>query len=699
MAHAPLRLSKWGVVAKWLCQCRTTAKHLTRRVSPLKALKKGETEGGAQNTKYKDVIVLWCVYLCCSYFQMSDSIKHECGVAFIRLLKPLEYYQEKYGNPLWGLRKMQMLMTKQLNRGQDGAGVGVLKLNPDFGDRYIARKRSSSKNAISDIFEEMAKALKDLPVEDREDVKALKKHYPYAGEVLLGHLRYGTYGGNSIENIHPFLRQNNWMARNLLIAGNYNVTNVDELFNQVIDLGQQPKEKSDNVLMLEKIGHFLDEENHRLFKIYKAQGLNNMEISEKIKANLNIEDVLKRSFKSVDGGYNMVGMIGNGDTFIIRDPSGIRPSFYASNDEIVVVASERSAIQTVFDMPVEDVKELGPGNAFIIKKSGIFAENSIIPPRKKLSCSFERIYFSKGNDKDIYKERKLLGELMSKEVLKSLNNDFVNTVFSYVPNTASTAYYGLIDGVNNLIKEQQVEAIKSLNLPEDKDKISDIISWSARREKLLIKDVKMRTFITNDNDREDMVGHVYDISYGSIRPNIDNVVIEDDSIVRGTTLRTSILRILERLEPKTITLVSSSPQIRYPDCYGIDMSKLGDFAAFQAAIALLKDDGRESLLQETYQKVLKELEKPAEEQVNCVKDIYSSLSTKAISDKIAAMIKPKGFPIPFTIIYQNISNLHKACPDHTGDWYFTGNYPTPGGCRVANKAFKYYIEGRKERAY
>jgi len=630
---------------------------------------------------------------------MSDPIKHECGVAFIRLLKPLEYYQEKYGNPLWGLRKMQMLMTKQLNRGQDGAGLGVLKLDPNFGDRYIARKRSSSKNAISDIFEEMAESLNEIPEINQSNVQVLKKKYAYAGEVLLGHLRYGTYGGNSIENIHPFLRQNNWMTRNLLIAGNYNVTNVDELFNQLIDLGQQPKEKSDNVLMLEKIGHFLDEENHRLFKIYKSQGLNNQEISEKIKDNLNIEDVLKRSFKSVDGGYNMVGMIGHGDTFVIRDPSGIRPSFYASNDEILVVASERSAIQTVFDFPIEEVNELGRGNALIIKKSGIFTENNIIKPLNKMSCSFERIYFSKGNDADIYKERKKLGELLSKDVLKHLDNDFQNTVFSYVPNTASTAFYGLIDGVNKLIKDQQEKALENLSLPSDSAKIKDIISWSARREKLLVKDVKMRTFITNDNDREDMVGHVYDISYGIIKPGIDNIVITDDSIVRGTTLRTSILRIVNRLNPKSITLISSSPQIRYPDCYGIDMSKLGDFAAFQAAISLLKEAGNSSLLDEIYRKTIAELKKPAEQQVNCVKDVYSSLGTKAISEKIASMVKPKDLTVPFTIIYQNIANLHKACPDHKGDWYFTGNYPTSGGNRVANKAFKNYMEGKKERAY
>ena len=630
---------------------------------------------------------------------MSDPIKHECGVAFIRLLKPLEYYQEKYGNPLWGLRKMQMLMTKQLNRGQDGAGLGVLKLDPNFGDRYIARKRSSSKNAISDIFEEMSESLNEIPEKDQSNVQVLKKKYAYAGELLLGHLRYGTYGGNSIENIHPFLRQNNWMTRNLLIAGNYNVTNVDELFNQLIDLGQQPKEKSDNVLMLEKIGHFLDEENHRLFKIYKSQGLNNQEISEKIKDNLNIEDVLKRSFKSVDGGYNMVGMIGHGDTFVIRDPSGIRPSFYASNDEILVVASERSALQTVFDFPIEEVNELGRGNALIIKKSGIFTENNIIKPLNKMSCSFERIYFSKGNDADIYKERKKLGELLSKDVLKHVDNDFQNTVFSYVPNTASTAFYGLIDGVNKLIKDQQEKALENLSLPADSAKIKDIISWSARREKLLIKDVKMRTFITNDNDREDMVGHVYDISYGIINPGIDNIIITDDSIVRGTTLRTSILRIVNRLNPKSITLVSSSPQIRYPDCYGIDMSKLGDFAAFQAAISLLKDVGNSNLLDEIYRKAVAELKKPAEQQVNCVKDVYSSLGTKAISEKIASMVKPKELTVPFTIIYQNIANLHKACPDHKGDWYFTGNYPTPGGNRVANKAFKNYMEGKKERAY
>ncbi len=630
---------------------------------------------------------------------MSDAIKHECGVAFIRLRKPLSYYREKYGTHWYGLTKLQFLMTKQLNRGQDGAGMGVVKLDPAYGDRYLARKRSASKTALSDIFEEIAKAFEEIPLAYRDDEAYLKKHFPYAGELLMGHLRYGTYGGNSIENIHPFLRQNNWMARNLMLAGNYNVTNTEELFNQLIELGQQPKEKSDNVLMLEKIGHFIDEENQRLFGILKAQGYTNLEITTKIKEELSLVNILKRSFKSVDGGYNMIGLLGHGDAFVMRDPNGIRPSHYYIDDEVVVVASERAAIQTAFNLYPEQIQELGPGNALIVKKSGAVEEVNILEPLERKSCSFERIYFSRGNDQDIYAERKELGRLLADPVMQLLGNDLVNTVFSYVPNTAATSFYGLIDGIHEIRRRLQAEALASIDVANNPEKVEEILSWRPRREKILVKDVKMRTFITNDNDREDLVGHVYDITYGVVKSWEDTLVIMDDSVVRGTTLKTSILKILDRLEPKRIILVSSAPQIRYPDCYGIDMSKLGDFAAFRAAVALIKERGMEDLLQEIYQNASAELLKPAEQQVNVVKQLYAPFQDQEISDKIAEMVKPKGMRAQFDILFQSVENLHTACPKDLGDWYFTGDFPTPGGTQVANRAFVYYMEGRKERAY
>jgi amidophosphoribosyltransferase len=630
---------------------------------------------------------------------MSDAIKHECGVAFIRLRKPLEYYQEKYGTYWYGLAKLQYLMTKQLNRGQDGAGMGVVKLDPDYGARYLARKRSASKTALIDIFEEIGEALNEIPVEFRNDADYLRKHYPYAGEMLLGHLRYGTYGGNSIENIHPFLRQNNWMARNLMLAGNYNITNTDELFNALIDLGQQPKEKSDNVLMLEKIGHFIDEENQRLFGVLKAQGFTNLEISEKIKEEISLTNILKRSFKNVDGGYNMIGMLGHGDAFIIRDPAGIRPSHYYIDDEVVVVASERAAIQTAFNIYPEDVQELGPGNALLVRKSGHVEEVNIIEPTERMSCSFERIYFSRGNDQAIYHERKELGRLLAKPVMSLLGNDLVNTVFSYVPNTAATSFYGLIDGIHEIRRELQAEALSKIDVKNEPEKVKEILSWRPRREKILVKDVKMRTFITNDSDRDDLVGHVYDITYGVVKSWNDTLVIMDDSVVRGTTLKKSILRILDRLEPKRIILVSSAPQIRYPDCYGIDMSRMGDFAAFAAAVELLKDKGMGELLETTYIAAKAELAKPSAQQRCVVQDIYAPLSDEEVSKKIAEMLRPKDLRAEFDILFQSVDNLHEACPGDRGDWYFTGNYPTPGGNQVANRSYVYYMEGRKDRAY
>lgn len=630
---------------------------------------------------------------------MSDPIKHECGVALIRLRKPLDFYREKYGTSLYGLHALQFLMTKQLNRGQDGAGLGVVKLDPEYGNRYIARKRSASKTAITDIFDDVRKSLLELPADKRNDTDYLKVNYPYAGEVLVGHLRYGTYGGNSLENIHPFLRQNNWMARNLMLAGNYNVTNVEELFQALIQLGQQPKEKSDNVLMLEKIGHFIDEENQRLFSIFKSQGYSNQEITDKIKDEISLVNILKRSFKNVDGGYNMVGILGHGDTFVIRDPNGIRPSFYFANDEVVVAASERSAIQTVFNTNIEDIRELGPGNALLIRKNGDWEETPIVEPQELKRCSFERIYFARGNDADIYRERRELGRLLSAPVADRIGYDFANTVFSYVPNTAATAFYGMIDGVHEIIREKQAEAISLLDPVADIEQVKAILDWRPRREKILVKDVKMRTFITNDTEREGMVGSVYDVTYGTVKPGEDTLVVIDDSIVRGTTLRTSILRILDRLHPKKIILVSSAPQIRYPDCYGIDMSRLGDFAAFQAAVEILKDQGRSDLLKELYEKAILEMQKPAGEETNVIQLMYEGMTDDMISKKVAEIVKPKDLKAEFEIIYQSVANLHSACKGYDGDWYFTGNFPTPGGTRVANRSFVYYMEGRKERAY
>jgi amidophosphoribosyltransferase len=560
-------------------------------------------------------------------------------------------------------------MTKQLNRGQDGAGIGVVKLDPEYGARYLARKRSASKTALSDIFDDVSSTLKDIPKDQQFNADYLRKNYPYAGELLLGHLRYGTYGGNSIENIHPFLRQNNWMARNLMLAGNYNITNTEHLFRNLIELGQQPKEKSDNVLMLE------------------------------IKQEISIPNILKRSFKNVDGGYNMIGLLGHGDAFIIRDPAGIRPSHYYADDEVVVVASERAAIQTAFNLYPEQISELGPGNALIVKKDGSHSEVNIVEPTKRLSCSFERIYFSRGNDQAIYAERKELGRLLAQPVMDMLGNDLVDTVFSYVPNTASTSFYGLIDGIHEIRLKIQIDALSKIDVANNPEKVQEILSWRPRREKILVKDVKMRTFITNDTDREDLVGHVYDITYGVVKSWKDTLVIMDDSVVRGTTLKTSILRILDRLEPKRIILVSSAPQIRYPDCYGIDMSKMGDFAAFRAAVELLKDKGIESIMQDLYKEAVEELKKPAEQQICVVQKLYEPLTAGEISQKIADMVKPKGLRAEFNILFQSVDKLHEACPNDLGDWYFTGNYPTPGGTEVANRAFVYYMEGRKERAY
>ncbi|MFT4599535.1 MAG: amidophosphoribosyltransferase [Bacteroidia bacterium] len=629
---------------------------------------------------------------------MSDPIKHECGVAFIRLRKPLEFYKEKYGTELYGLEKLQMLMNKQLNRGQDGSGLAVIKLDPEYGSRYIARERAIGTGAVSKLFERVNKKYASLDQEKVQDTKWLKKKYPYAGEVLLGHLRYATHGKNSIENIHPFLRQNNWMSRNLVLAGNYNVTNVQEMYQQLIELGQHPKEISDNVTMLEKIGHFLDDENERLYKECRDNGMDSLATADYIKNNLDIENVLKNSFKSVDGGYNMVGLIGDGNAFVMRDPNGIRPNYYWSNDEVIVVASERPAIQTAFDLQMGDLKEVKPGNALIVKRDGSFEEKQILEPQERLSCSFERIYFSRGTDGKIHEERKQLGRKLSREILKRLDFDIRSTVFSYIPNTAATSYYGLIDGVYKYLDKWKREQLLKLGGVAKASEIDKLLSVKIRREKLLLKDAKIRTFIAQDEGRDELVGNGYDVTYEVVKPT-DTLVVVDDSIVRGTTLKKSILRILDRLGPKKIIVASSAPIIKYPDCYGIDMSRMNEFIAFQAVKSLLEKEGDLQFMQVVFAACEAELLKPVAEMVNKVKMLYDRYTDKEIEAEIGRLVTPEGMKAKVEIVYQTIAGLHASCPNHLGDWYFSGNYPTPGGNQVVNRSYVYYMQGSTARAY
>lgn len=632
---------------------------------------------------------------------MSDQIKHECGIALIRLLKPLSFYQEKYGTWEYGLNKLYLLMEKQHNRGQDGAGAVCVKTNLGPGNAYISRFRSVQQNPINDVFDQinapLEKALWDHF--DINDSEWAYKNFPFAGELYLGHLRYGTFGKNSIDLVHPVMRENNWKSRNLVLAGNFNLTNTKELFDVLVSLGQHPKAYTDTVTALEKVGHFLDEENQLLFRKYKNEGATNNEITPKIEQNLDIQNILERATKDWDGGYAIAGLVGHGDAFVVRDPWGIRPAHYYSNDEIVVVASERAVIQTVMDVHVDEVKEVGPGEALIIKKHGLISTEMIRVPHKRTSCSFERIYFSRGSDKDIYKERKELGRLICPAILKSINYDFVNTVFSFIPNTSETAFYGMIEGVKNYLVDWKIEEIKKKNGSLTNDDIKRIISFEPRVEKIAIKDVKLRTFIADDASRDDLVAHVYDVTYGIIQDDKDTLVIIDDSIVRGTTLKKSILRILDRLRPKKIIVVSSAPQIRYPDCYGIDMARLDKFIAFNAAIALLKDNGQESVIDQVYKKCKDQENLPKEEMVNYVREIYKSFTPEQISAKISELLKPEGCRAEVEIVYQSIENLHKACPNDLGDWYFTGNYPTPGGNRVVNGSFINFVEGKDKRAY
>lgn len=637
---------------------------------------------------------------------MSDQIKHECGIALIRLLKPLTYYREKYGTSFYGLNKMYLLMEKQHNRGQDGAGLANIKFDVEPGRRYISRHRSNSNKPIQDIFDHVYGGIKKRVVERAngnnavlEDPVWLKENAPFTGEVFLGHLRYGTYGENSIEACHPFLRQNNWMTRNLVLAGNFNMTNVDEQFDLLLELGQHPKKKADTVTVLEKIGHFLDEENESLFAKYKRLGYANMEITGMISKNMDVRNILMRSAEDFDGGYAMAGMIGNGDAFVLRDPNGIRPAFYYQDDEVVVVASERPVIQTAFNVVAEKVHEVEPGHALIIRKDGTVSMDVVRQPGEKLSCSFERIYFSRGSDKDIYRERLELGRTVVPSVLKSIGDDLDNSVFSFIPNTAEVSYYGMLKGLETFHNERKLEMLAKID-PADKEAIRNLLNERVRAEKVAIKDAKLRTFITQDADRNDLVAHVYDITYGTVKPGKDNLVVIDDSIVRGTTLKQSILRILDRLGPKKIVVVSSAPQIRYPDCYGIDMSLLEDFVAFQAAIALLKERGNEQVIRDVYERCKAELATSNNHNFkNHVQDIYAPFSDEEISKKIAELLRPHDLKADLEIIYQSIEGLHAACPNHRGDWYFSGNYPTTGGNRVVNRAFVNYFEGKRERAY
>jgi amidophosphoribosyltransferase len=633
---------------------------------------------------------------------MSDPIKHECGIALLRLKKPLDYYLEKYGTPFYGVNKLHLLMEKQHNRGQDGAGVANIKFDMQPGERYISRYRSIDSKPIQDIFDHINDRFRKL--EEKEpsklkDVDFLKKNAGFTGELFLGHLRYGTFGRNSIESCHPFLRQNNWITRNLVVAGNFNLTNVDELFDVLLHVGQHPKEKSDTVTVLEKIGHFLDVENNDMYNELKPQGYSFTEVYSRIAQRLNIERILKRASEDWDGGYAMAGLFGHGDAFVLRDPAGIRPAFWYEDDEVCVVTSERPVIQTAFNLKTEEIKELTPGHALIIRKNGDIKEVEINKPTTNLQCSFERIYFSRGSDKDIYAERKQLGKNVIPQVLETIDHDLDNSVFSFIPNTAEVSFYGMIKGLEDYLNERKIDQILALGDKPNPDDVRKIMLQRARVEKIAIKDAKLRTFITQDDSRDDLVAHVYDITYGSVKRGVDNLVVIDDSIVRGTTLKQSILRILDRLEPKKIVVVSSAPQIRFPDCYGIDMAKMGDFIAFEAAIALIKETGQLEVIENVYRKCKEQENLPKEQIKNYVKEIYTPFGYEEVSRKISELLTPVDINTEVEIVYQTVENLHAACPNNKGDWYFTGDYPTPGGNKVVNKAFMNWYEGKNERAY
>ena len=633
---------------------------------------------------------------------MSELIKHECGIALIRLLKPLGYYLAKYGTSFYGLNKLHLLMQKQHNRGQDGAGIANIKFDLEPGNRYINRIRSNSQTPIIDVFKQVFQKIRKLQKEHPDrlmDTDWLKQNIEFTGELFLGHLRYGTFGSNLIENLHPVIRKNNWMTKSLVLAGNFNMTNVDELFQKLIELGQYPVETSDTITILEKIGHFLDEENEVLYQNFKESGIKKKEISLNIAEQIDLQNVLRNSSVYWDGGYVIAGLLGHGDSFVLRDPAGIRPAFYYKDDEVVVIASERPVIQTAFNVNVETIHEIKPGYALIIKKNGKVNELLYKNPVEKKSCSFERIYFSRGTDKDIYKERKKLGNLLAPSILKAIDHDLTNTVFSYIPNTASVAFRGLIEELEIFCNKVKKDKLLNLGAKATNEDIEKILELKPRIEKVAVKDIKMRTFITEDNQRDDLVAHVYDITYGTVKKGVDNLVIIDDSIVRSTTLKKSILRIIDRLGPKRIIVASSAPQIRYPDCYGIDMAKLNDFIAFKAVIELINETNQQNLINEIYKKSKNQENLPKEDIINYVKEIYKAFTPERISEKISEILTSKEINAEVKIIYQTIEDLHEACPNHKGDWYFTGNYPTPGGNKVVNKSFINYCEGKNERAY
>ncbi len=632
---------------------------------------------------------------------MSDNLKHECGIALLRLKKPLHYYKEKYGTAFYGIQKMYLLMEKQHNRGQDGAGFASIKFDVAPGQRYISRVRSNKSQPIQDIFAQINERINDDLANNPEfqnDVDWQKENIPYIGELFLGHVRYGTFGKNSIESVHPFLRQNNWMHRNLIVAGNFNMTNVKELFDNLVELGQHPKELADTVTVMEKIGHFLDDEVTDLYQECKNNGLSKREASPVIAEKLDIAKILRKASKNWDGGFAMAGLLGHGDAFVFRDPAGIRPAFFYEDDEIVVVASERPVIQTVFNVPFEKVQELDPGKALIVKKNGSFSLEQILEPLEKKACSFERIYFSRGSDAEIYRERKMLGKLILPAVLEAIDSDTDNTVFSYIPNTAETSFYGMVEAAQDFLNQRKNKYILDNRKTLTKEKLEEILSVKIRTEKVAIKDAKLRTFITEDSSRDDLVAHVYDVTYGVIKPE-DNLVIIDDSIVRGTTLKKSIIRMMDRLNPKRIVIVSSAPQIRYPDCYGIDMAKLEGLVAFRAVLELLKENNQYHLVDEVYKKCKLQEKFKDGEIVNYVKEVYAPFTDQQISDKIAEMLSSSDIKAEVKIIFQSVDNLHIACPQNLGDWYFTGDYPTPGGNRVVNRAFMNFYEGKDARAY
>ncbi|MFT5754367.1 MAG: amidophosphoribosyltransferase [Flavobacterium sp.] len=631
---------------------------------------------------------------------MSDAIKHECGIALLRLLKPLDFYKEKYGTAFYGIEKMYLLMEKQHNRGQDGAGLASIKLDLNPGERYISRIRSNEASPIQDIFAQINGRINEELVLHPEynSAELQKQHIPYIGELFLGHVRYGTFGKNSIESVHPFLRQNNWMHRNLIVAGNFNMTNVKELFQSLVELGQHPKELADTVTVMEKIGHFLDEDVTEIYQQCKEKGLSKRDASQVIVEQLDIAKILRKASKNWDGGYAMAGLLGHGDAFVFRDPAGIRPAYYYADDEIAVVASERPVIQTVFNVPFEKVKELDPGKAIIVKKNGSISLEEIIPATEKKACSFERIYFSRGSDAEIYQERKELGRLILPAVLDAIDNDTDNSVFSFIPNTAETSFYGMVEAAQDFLNKRKNKYILDNRKTITKEKLEEILSVKIRTEKIAIKDAKLRTFITEDSSRDNLVAHVYDVTYGVIKPT-DNLVIIDDSIVRGTTLKKSIIKMMDRLNPKKIVVVSSAPQIRYPDCYGIDMAKLEGLIAFKATLALLKERNLYHIVDEVYAKSKKQELFADKEVINYVKELYAPFTNEEISDKISEMLTSKSVKAQVKIIFQNVENLHKACPKNLGDWYFTGEYPTFGGNRVVNRAFLNFYEGNDARAY